>query len=175
MNSVRLPTRVALHEAGHAVVILALGWTIARVTLEPDGETIGYVDWDVGDSPDGDRSDAAEAAVAVAGSLAEGMALGASGCCSLSGDDERALGEVVARRPADRAWLASAGVRVAGEVLRAEWPTVLLLAGELDRQSTLTGAEVEATMRKARRSVCLPASPSTKPVTPSSRPCWATR
>ena len=145
--------RSAYHEAGHAVVALALGLPIKKVTIEPTETLRGSVSLDLADddAPEESLTPAqrvklgiVELSWALAGPLAEEIALGEADAGSRR--DYRDADQAVERTDATMGtlpwqWRHWAATRVES-YLRQNWDLVERLAVALLMQRTMTGTRV---------------------------------
>jgi ATP-dependent Zn protease len=138
MTYARLPSRVAVHEAGHCLCLLVVGIRVSSATVEPSGRYAGSV---LHSGPCASPADPVRwASVIAAGRVAEEMVFGDADGLEY---DERAMRELerLAGRP-----VAALGLNHAERLLWPRRDALLALARELDRCGTMTGAEVEASV-----------------------------
>jgi len=145
--------RAAYHEAGHAVICRARGCALRRMTIVPEGDTIGYTV--AGTRGRGRRADRKRVAIALGGVVAETMAFG-----RLSDDDIdgartdlanahrlfRRLG--FKKRPAMKRECDRLCFRICDE-LEARWPAVEAIASELLEREHFSGKEARRIIREA--------------------------
>lgn len=143
--------RTALHEAGHAVVAVLIGRAVNYVSVQPAGASLGRTVFqqahalDLGDHRQVER----EIALLVAGFVAEiiddPMTL-PDGCTN-----EVWQGALLAieighgRRGFERV------VKRTAKMLKAVWPTVLVLAAELHRRQRVDGRVLQRLVRRDLR------------------------
>jgi hypothetical protein len=144
----RFPTReVAVHEAGHAVASLALGWFVQHLSIAPQAKVR---------SPGGQYS--------------------VAGFCSASTVQEQLACELPEELPLDHSVVAGAALlltspepgvpcwkavlktvrlarRIAAQILEQNWDIVLLLASELERQKQMDSAAITSFLEKFRRPI----------------------
>ncbi len=137
-----LPSRTAIHEAGHALVAVILDETVESATVLREGDHAGRVYHSVPRGPDGPLTDAT---ITVAGQLAEEFVCYYTRRASRRSDDAclAAISESHGRQVVEEAR------RMAGEMLREHWAAVLAVARELDRVGTLGHDGVIEAMERA--------------------------
>jgi len=128
--------KIAMHEAGHAVAALAVGFVVGNVWIDPD-EELGQTDtaWILGDGTSEDPICAG--IVAWAGSVAEGVG-------SLNEHDA----EPLQRHQFSKRSVATLRMMAAG-IVKQFMPAVVAVANELVAKKTLSGAAVKRVACKA--------------------------
>ena len=154
-------TRTAYHEAGHALIALALQLPIATVTIDPSGDVLGSVILakpvnDTGAPLDRSLTPEDRATVGVwdvawsiAGLLAEQLAFGSEEGAGCAGDLRKVA--IAVERTDDAAgtheWQWRRQTEECVErYLRTNWGAVTTLALALLAKRTMSGAEVRATV-----------------------------
>ena len=156
------PRRVALHEAGHAVMAHVLGQRLWRASIKPDEHTLGRVarHWRGIDpqamAPRMERRIRDEALVSLAGDAAERIGTGRGDRrATWETDRLKAASAIEALTWGDEggreAWLLGRLLRLrADRMLRRHWPAVLAVAGALEERREIPGGELARLVRAAR-------------------------
>ena len=144
----------AYHEAGHAVVALALGRTIHKVTVLPNRERLGECRFGKGDTRRTDDWLEREILIALGGLAAEARFTGAYGTDE-AGQDLRFVRRLALERKSDRAaeryeqrMLAKVEYMLADE---GAWRAVELIAAELVKHGTISGRAARHLFEAATR------------------------
>ncbi|MBM3980751.1 MAG: cell division protein FtsH [Planctomycetes bacterium] len=132
----------AYHEAGHAVVALALGRTIHKVSALPNRERLGEVRFGKGDARATDDWIEREILIALGGMAAEARFTGTYATAEAK-DDLRFVRRLALERKSDRAveryeqrMLAKVEYMLNDE---GAWKAVELIAAELVKHGTISG------------------------------------
>jgi ATP-dependent Zn protease len=145
--------RTAYHEAGHAVMAMAKGCALRRISIRPRGDLLGSTM--AGTRRVGPVADQKNIAVALAGHIGEQMAVGKLAAAALEGslDDMTAAYKLMRRRgfkthAAQEQEYWRVGLAVHDE-LRARWRAVRALARALLEREHLSGKEARRIIREA--------------------------
>lgn len=145
--------RTAYHEAGHAVIAKARGLALRRMTIRPRGDLLGSTI--AGTRRVGPVADRKNIAVALAGHIAEQMAVGKLDAAALEGslDDMTTAYRLMRRRgfrthaaQEEEYWRVGIAVH---EELRARWRAVQALARALLEREHFSGKEARRSIRQA--------------------------
>jgi hypothetical protein len=152
----------AHHEAGHAVACIVLGRAFVRVTIMPEGDSLGHIrktpppkslQPDIETGPRERRWIEREALIALAGPAAEARFLGRRDRQGARGDVDRAVGLAEYLYPPGKVldkYLDFMSERAASFVATpANWTRIEALAGSLVVRRTLSGREAREICRLA--------------------------
>jgi hypothetical protein len=148
----------AYHEAGHAVIALALSVTRLHVSIEPKGSSLGRVVHLGLPGPDDDSA----ILISLAGPLAQRRFAPDS---EWPTNDLAAVDEIVAARvgtAAERAENLASLCDHAVRIVDHFWEDITVTANALLKRTTMTGDEITSEIRAARkgsRRRCRPADP----------------
>ena len=148
-------TRTALHEAGHAVVSIALGRKVQKASIEPKDGRLGTLRTSKLRRLDPAVSDRRmritierEAMILLAGAVAEQIAgAGPHGGRQDRRDALSLVGFLSSSEAEERAYVVWLRER-SRTLLHVHWSAVLALAGALLQQGTLDGSAVRAIARR---------------------------
>lgn len=159
---------IAIHEAGHAIVMVAQGEAVEYATIRPSGDSLGHVKPSLGNRGDVLASIAAGAAAVELyqpnGNVEMRRLMTARGFTTsapVDGDDDQlAQAFVAATRPVESvlqpissnelysAYIA-AGVRAIA-ILERHWPAVMTVAHELLRHHSVNGKRITEILNQFR-------------------------
>jgi hypothetical protein len=132
----------AYHEAGHAVIALALGRTVHKVTVQPNRERLGECRFGKGNARAADDAIEREVLIALGGMAAEARFTGAYATAEAK-EDLRFVRRLALERKSDRAaeryeqrMLDKVEYMLADE---GTWRAVELIAAELLKHGAISG------------------------------------